>query len=120
MPDLVIRDFAQEELDAMKRLASPQSLQGWGKALLLEKLQEPVIEVRYILKAFGPGPTMAFIRRVDNDLSDPREGQTNLSEAQKIAYQKALEFVKRNGPGDRESAISALKQEFETVFETVM
>jgi hypothetical protein len=63
---------------------------------------------------------MAFIRRVDNDMSDPREAQTNLSELQKIAYQEALEFVKRNDVGDRESAIAALGREFETVFETVM
>ena len=120
MPDLVIRNFEQEELDAMKQIASPQSMQVWGKALLQDAIKAPVVQSRYILKGFGPGPTMAFIRRVDNEMSDPREGQTNLSPTQQIAYLQALEFVKRNGAGDRESAISALKGEFEMVFETLM
>lgn len=33
------------------------------------------------------------------------------------AFQKAAELVKRNGPGDRETAISLLKTHFDNAFE---
>ena len=122
MPDLSIRNFSSEEYAAIKQKASQaeQSMEGWVKSLILQALKEPVVESRYILRAFGPGSTMAFIRRTPDGISDPREGQTNLSDVQQIAYQKALEYIKRNGPMDREQAIKALSDAFETVFETVM
>ena len=120
MPDLVIRDFTQDELDALKKLAAPRSVQAWGKELLQSTIRAPVVHHRFILKAFGPGGAYVIIRRVDDQMSDPREGLKSLSEGQKHAYYEALEYVKRNAPGDREEAIASLREQFATVFETMM
>lgn len=122
MPDVLIRRVSQDVVDALdeKARAAGKDRQTWLLELLEQIAAQPVVKSRYIVKAFGPGASYAFIRRVDNTISDPREGQTNLTQAQRIAYEQALEYVKRNGPGDREEAHSLLSRHFETVFETLM
>jgi len=120
MPDLVVRDFSQEELDAMKQMAYPQSMQVWSKSVLLEALKSPKVEQCYMLKGFSALPDMAsvVIRRLGSDISHC--ASVDMTQAQQESLKLALQFVKSNGPSDRESAISALKQGFEHVFETIL
>jgi hypothetical protein len=119
MPDISLRKFTEEEYAAIKAhaAASDLSMEGWAKALILQAIQSPVVKARYVLKAYGPGPAQAQIRRVEDTIGG---GASNLSEEQMQAYRQAKEFAKRNEPGDREAAHHLLAMNFETVFETVM
>ena len=120
MKDVLIRDVPDEIVAALseKARAANMDRQDWLRDLLKEVASEPLIKSRYILKAFGPGAAFVVIRRVEDSMS--HDGERGLPEEQKQALYLAIEFVKRNGPGDRESAIAQLKSKFEHVFETVI
>jgi hypothetical protein len=75
----------------------------------------PRQSITVILKAQGPGPSYAFIRRVGTSMSDPRDERNHmlLSDEQEFAYQQAVRFVEQ---GD----IEAARYELEKVFEKVI
>ena len=119
MPDILIRDVSDAVASALseKARAAGMDRQTWLLAQFEQLASQPVIRSTYILKAFGPGPSFAQIRRLPTDIGG---GATNLSQTQMNAYKKAQEYVKRNGTGDREKAYGLLNEQFEEVFETVM
>ena len=67
-----------------------------------------------ILKAQGPGPSYAEIRRVDNTMNNPLDQRNRmmLSTVQESAYSKALAAVKA---GEDDEARAHLKHAFDTV-----
>jgi TolA-binding protein len=78
------------------------------------KWQLEAEDIIIILKAQGPGPSYAEIRRVGTSMSNPRERRNHmlLSDEQEQAYQQAVQFVK---DGDIAAAESVLKAQFDWV-----
>ena len=121
MTDILIRNVPPEKADALTRLAQAagKDRQEWLLEKLIELAEGPIVYHRYILSA-NTGPTYVEIRRTEDSLNDPRPFLRNLNEEQRAAFEQALIFVKRNGPGDREAAIAALSRGFENVRESLI
>lgn len=122
MPDLSIRGFSEDEYASLKHKAGEvgaKSLEGWARATLIAAAQEPTVIPRYTLRA-NTGPVYVEIRRTEDSLNDPRPFLAHLDEYQRASFEQALQFVKRNGPGDREAAVAALSRGFENVRESLV
>lgn len=78
------------------------------------KLQLETEGLIVILKAQGPGPSYAYIRRVGASMSDPRDERNHmlLSQDQEAAYQSACQSIKA---GDIEAAETVLNAHFDWV-----
>jgi plasmid stability protein len=119
--DLSVRRFSEDEYAALKAKAASEgkSLEQWARETLIRAAQEPTVRQRYTLAA-NTGPAYVEIRRTEDSLSDPRPFLRLLDEQQRSAFEQALQFVKRNGPGDREAAYAALARGFENVRESLI
>lgn len=119
MPQLTIRKFSDDEYQALKAKADSAGmpLEVYAYEHLKMLIRQPTVQMRYILRAFNPDASCAMIRRVEDSMGHDIK---NATPEQQHYFSLALEFVKRNGPGDREEAMKALFKAFEHVFETVM
>lgn len=119
MPAISVRGFSDDEYTLLKRAAGAKGLEPWAREVLLRAAQPPEVRATYTLRA-NTGPVYVEIRRTEDSLSDPRPFLRALDEHQRSAFEQALQFVKRNDPGDREAAIIALGRGFENVRESLI
>lgn len=124
MAELRIRQVDDGVYEALKQKAANDgdALEPWLRQRLTALAAEPEIRHRYVLRAYDLQGAVVEIRRVEDEMSHSLSRA--LSDAQRQAATVAIELVKRNGPGDREGAVSVLKAAFPPpdgyVFETVM
>jgi hypothetical protein len=111
----VIRDFGDDARMSGGIWLINTDGERYQKWLAGSSTGRPRSSIIVALKAQGPGPSYAFIRRVGSSLSDPRDERNHmlLSDAQEKAYQQALVHVKQ-------SKIEAAKRVLEQVFEKVI
>ena len=95
--------------------ARGQSAEEFARQALAAAAASPVSKARYTLRAIGPDSAHALIRRETDGIAG--RGAANMSQEQADAYRLAIELVGRNGPGDRERAVSTLQAVFTDVFE---
>jgi plasmid stability protein len=119
MADITIRKVDEAVYTALKERAGAdgKSLEAWLREKLAQLVAQPVVRSRYVLRAFGPGPIFAQIRRTEESIDQDSVG---ISKEQKKALMQAFELAKRNEAGDREEAMNVLNQQFERVLETLM
>lgn len=118
MPDKIIRNISPAGVAALEAHAAAANM-------TVEKFLRNYIEAlpaqpipprqAYTLRALGPDKAHALIRRGRSGLEG--QGATGVTQEQADAYQRAVLLVERNGPGDREAAIAALRSVFDDVFE---
>jgi hypothetical protein len=79
---------------------------------------------RYILRARSANGAAAFIERgietEDGQLGVAGHGLDHPNDAQHEAHEIAFRLVRRNGPGDREAALEALRAAFDEVSEETL
>lgn len=118
MPAFTIRDVSDAAAQAIRERAAAagKSTEAYIREWIEMTAQQPVVKLRYTLKAIGPDAAHAHIRRdVDGVVG---RGLSNANQEQHTAYKTAISLIERNGPGDRERAIALLAAQFEDVFET--
>lgn len=118
MPTFTIRDVSEQAAQAIRERAATagKSTEAFIREWIEMQAQQPVVKVRYTLKASGPDASRAHIRRDFDGIIG--RGAGDCSQAQYDAYKRAIDLVGRNEPGDRERAIGLLSQAFDDVFET--
>lgn len=119
MPDMVIRGFSDDEMAAIKEIASGagQSREGWGKSLILQAIQAPMVRERYSYRFYGPGDARGSVRRLSDHVNGVGGGFDHCTMKQMQAIKQAQDFMRRNEPGDQLKAYDLLKEHFEQVFE---
>ena len=118
MPAFTIRDVSEAAAQAVRERAAAagKSTEAYIRDWIERQAKEPIVKERYTLKATAENGARAHLRREVDGLIG--RGANNCSEEQFAAYRTAQQLVERNGPGDREKAITALSGEFDDVFET--
>lgn len=120
MGDLLIRDMPDEAMSALTELAKAagySTRMDYVRAKLVELASAPLVKERYAIKIYGEQGE-GIIRRYGD--GRPGGGCKNLSQEEFDAYKKALFYVERNQPGDRERALTELGKAFQEVAEVAM
>lgn len=94
---------------------SGKAMETWARDLLLAAAQAPVVRERYGYRGMGPG--LVNIKRVSNNPGGTVATGNYTGQEQADAVKRAEMLVRRNEPGDRESAVALLKAHFEIVVE---
>jgi plasmid stability protein len=118
MADISIRNVPDSIYAALKEQASREGkgLETWLRDQLTVLVSKPVIKRDYKLRATSEDGAMATIIRRGDDRA-VHVSTVHCSTQQQQICEKAVVFVKRNEPGDREQAIALLRSVFEEVFE---
>jgi hypothetical protein len=121
MADLLIRDIPEQVMTALSEKAQGAGLDrtAYVRQKLTEIASEPIVKERYAYRVYGKSGK-GIIRRLDNHPNGVGGGCSNFSEEEFEAYNKAQDYMRRNGVGDREEAVSILKNAFEEVFEVAV
>jgi plasmid stability protein len=116
MADISIRNVPDAIYAALKERASLEGkgLETWLREQLTVFVSKPVIKRHYKLRATSEeGALAAIIRRDEQTVLKT----AHCSPQQQQIGEQALDWVKRNEPGDREQAIGLRRSAFEEVFE---
>ena len=116
MADISIRNVPDAIYAALKEQASLEGkgLETWLREQLTVFVSKPVIKRHYKLRATSEDGALAAIIRRDETV---HLSTSHCSHQQQQICEKAVDYVKRNEPGDREQAIALLRSAFEEVFE---
>lgn len=95
--------------------ASGKAMEAWARDLLISAAAGPVVRARYGYSAMGPGK--ALIKRASDHPGGTVATGNDWSQDVADAVKRAEMLVRRNEPGDRESAVALLKEHFEIVVE---
>jgi plasmid stability protein len=116
MADISIRNVPDSIYAALKEQASLEGkgLETWLRDQLTILVSKPVIKRHYKLRATNEDGAIAAIIRRDETV---HLSTAHCSNQQQQICEQAVDFVKRNEPGDREQAIALLRSAFEEVFE---
>jgi hypothetical protein len=142
MPTLVIRDVPESVVEALDVRASlaGQSRETWVRNYLAEVAHQPEVKEVYRLQVsrrikvadggglvvMGPQDqdgyilheTSGYIERDPTASDGTRFFLFNPLPDEYDAFKQAIEYVRRNAPGDRERAITTLGRSFDVVIET--
>lgn len=115
MPSITIRNLSDEAIAALDAhaYANKQSRESWVRGLIEGLIGQPIVKLRYQIKAVSPEATVVL----DRGNQPGTDSTGTLSKQQQAAQQEASVLVMRNLPGDRERAIAVLQGAFEHVFE---
>lgn len=120
MADILIRDIPDDIAKALTEhaQAAGQDRMTYIRAMLIQAASGPIVKKRYAIRFYNDAnSSRGLIRRFGDD---PRQTSYGCdvadSEAGK-AVERAIDFVRRNGPGDREEATWELRNHFDHVFE---
>lgn len=94
---------------------SGKAMEAWARDLLIAAAQEPVVRERYGYRGIGPG--VVNIKRVSSHPNGTVATGAGWTQEVVDAVKRAEMLVRRNEPGDRESAVALLKEHFEIVVE---
>ena len=117
MADISIRNVPDAIYAALKEQASldGKGLETWLRDQLTVLVSKPVVKRHYKLRATSEDGALAAIIRRDDQIV--HLSTAHCSTQQQQICEKAVDYVKRNEPGDREQAIALLRTAFEVVFE---
>jgi hypothetical protein len=118
MAQFHIRDFPDELVEKVDALAAAagQRRETWLRELVINATKQPVVKKEYSIRVYG-AEGKGIIRRYGDGPNNVGGGGSNFSQDETLAYNKAKDYVSRNGLGDREKAIAILQEVFEEVFE---
>ena len=126
MATIIIRDLPDSivaQLDA-RAAAADKSREAWIRDLLTEAVYHPIIKDAYRLVFYTKAEQCEVSGYINRDPSDPLGVVGDLInpsqcavQAQQAALHRAMQHVKRNGPGDREQAYGILAHAFQVVME---
>lgn len=121
MSDLLIREVPDNVMSALaeKAVGAGMSRADYVRDRLAEIASGPIVKERYAYRIYGKAGK-GIIRRLSNHPNGVGGGCSNFSEEEFEAYNKAQDYMRRNGPGDREQALKLLSDAFEEVFEVAV
>jgi hypothetical protein len=120
MPDLLLKDFAREDLDRLTQVAQAAGLDrmNWAKQVLLQAACAPLVRKRYAYRGYAAANEATVLIRRVGDAPDPVAGELdNATPLQLQADQRARALIRRNEPGDREHALRLLQDAGFELFE---
>jgi plasmid stability protein len=114
-----IRDVSSQAAAILKERAAAagKSTEGFVRDWIESLAETPLVRQRYTLRAYGSDGARVTIERHSDHPNGVGGGAVNLTQEQLTADRMAREYVRRNQPGDREQAITLLKNVFSEVFE---
>lgn len=116
MPQMSLRLDAEQYASIQTAAQNAgKAMEAWARDLLLEAARGPVVRERYGYGAMGPGK--AQVKRHSSHPNGTVTSGSDWSQEQADAMQRVKALVMRNEPGDRESAVALLKEQFEIVVE---
>lgn len=104
------------KIDA-KANAAGKSREAWLREQIESIVEGPIVRERYAYRFAGPNEARGVIRRESNHPNGIGGSCQGLDEGQMDVYRKARDIIRRNEPGDRETAYDLLKSAFTDVFE---
>lgn len=122
MADIIISNIDEALVMALDERAAAAGMRrdAWLREQLAALATGSIVRHTYVLRAFDNRPervgTLHLTRRNDGTIDITNSYVS--TPAQRGAVQVVKELMTRNEPGDRESAIQLLKEQFEQVFET--
>jgi len=121
LPDILVRDVPFEVADALTERARAAGMdrQEWLRQHFAQLVQLPIIKVSYTFRFFGPQDEVyGHIKRLPDEKTELQLSPvTLLTNEQRLSFRQAVEYVRRNQPGDREKAFKVLSGAFEEVYE---
>lgn len=119
MPDILIKDVPGEVMAALSQKASAagKDRMTYIRDLLVKLASEPIITERYAYRVYSESGSKGQVRRYSNHPNGTTATYQNFSESEAKTLDKAADFIRRNGPGDREKAVAMLQGTFEEVME---
>ena len=121
MPDILVRDVPSEVADALAERARAAGMdrQEWLRQHFAQLVQLPIVKASYTFRFFGPQEEVYGLvkRSPDGQIGLQLRPVPLLTNGQRLAFRQAGDYVRRNGPGDREKALKALSEAFAEVYE---
>lgn len=121
MPDILVRDVPRAVADALAERARAAGMdrQEWLRHHFRQLVQLPLVKSTYTFRFFGPQEEVygSIKRSPDGTIGLHLRLLPLLTPAQRFAFRQAGDLARRNEPGDRERAFTALSQAFEEVYE---
>ena len=116
MPQMSIRLDAEQYASIQAAAQnSGKAMEAWARDLLIAAAHAPVVRERYAYRGIGPG--VVNLKRVSNALGCTVATGQGWDQETADAVKRVELLVRRNEPGDRESAVALLKAHFEIVVE---